>query len=258
MLTAVSEDKVQVEAISAPEGPSYSCPECGAPVTLCKGPVRIAHFKHKIDKGCKFGQGESEEHRRAKLQIWQALKVHPSVRRCEIEKAIILKDPPGHVRPDVRAVFSRGKPGSEINTFVAIEVQRSKLTIEDISRRTSAYHKQKVAVLWLLLWTAFMKNMKKRTDGKYRSNELDRWLHAAYLGRVYLWKDGESVQPVHFEISQNDLGRSHRALRNVRLGKEVLISDLVKKTLKESKVGEHQVPERTIFMDTLGPWWKGA
>lgn len=245
MLTAFTLDCVQIEAAHANGTDSFICPECHAQVVLHRGPVRIAHFKHKVDKGCAFGKGETEEHRSAKLGIYNALKANPSVTKCAIEKRIDIKTSSGHVRPDVRAIFH----GQHKKIRVAIEIQRSNVPIGELARRTSAYHELGVAVAWLLLWSAFEKKMQDRDDGRYRSSEMERWIHAAYYQRLYCWKEGALLQPVHFESCQNDAGYTYRSLRNVTLGKVVSILDLTQRKGGPWSVGVHAIPERTILVE---------
>jgi competence CoiA-like predicted nuclease len=48
----------------------FQCPECMGPLTLKAGDVKIAHFAHKTDTGCRHGVGETEWHRTAK--VWTA------------------------------------------------------------------------------------------------------------------------------------------------------------------------------------------
>src|ERR1035437_3142462 len=148
----------------------FSCPECGDPVILKSGKSRVNYFAHKNPLACKFAGGESEAHENCKMQIFAALKQHPAVSNAALEHPI------GTNRPDVSA---------EINGVqVAIEVQLSSLSIETIMQRTIDYYRAGIHVLWLLQWTP-------KLDGKrYTPRLWEKWVHAAYFGRVYYWIEG--------------------------------------------------------------------
>jgi competence protein CoiA len=78
---------------------------------------------------------------------------------------------------------------------VAIEVQISSLSLETIMRRTIAYHQKGIYVLWLLQWSL------KLDGGRYTPKLWERWIHAAYFGRVYYWIEGLQVVSYAFEPS---------------------------------------------------------
>ena len=92
----------------------FLCLECNEEVILKTGRSRVNHFAHANPIACKFSEGESEAHRRCKLEIYLALQKQAGV------SSIALERPFGNVRPDVSAVI-RGVP-------VAIEVQISSLS----------------------------------------------------------------------------------------------------------------------------------
>src|ERR1044071_9020644 len=117
----------------------FLCIDCNEEVILKAGRTKVNHFAHANPIACKFAEGESEEHRRCKMEIYEALKQLPHVRD------VILENPLGEVRPDVSA-YINGVP-------VAIEVQISSLSIETIMRRTIDYFRKGIYVLWLLQWT---------------------------------------------------------------------------------------------------------
>lgn len=103
----------------------FRCLECNEEVILKMGRSRVNHFAHANPIACKFAEGESETHRRCKLEIYLALQKEAVVSNLALER------PFGNVRPDVSAVI-RGVP-------VAIEVQISSLSQDTIMRRTIEY-----------------------------------------------------------------------------------------------------------------------
>ncbi len=78
----------------------FLCLECNKEVTLKSGKVRLNHFAHAIPLGCKFAEGESEAHRRCKMEIFEALRREPNVRDVTLEHCV------GNVRADVSARIS--------------------------------------------------------------------------------------------------------------------------------------------------------
>lgn len=178
-----AESKITRELLLANEanasrGP-FLCPECNEEVILKSGRVRVNHFAHANPLACKFATGESEEHRRCKMDIYQALLRQPGVSDVALEKRM------GIVRPDVSAIINGVK--------VAIEVQISSLSLEAIAHRTREYGLKDVYVLWLPQWTPYL-------DGeRYRPTAWEKWIHAAYFGRVYYWVKGLEVACYRFD-----------------------------------------------------------
>jgi competence protein CoiA len=169
-VTAYSESKA-----SAP----FFCLVCGDEVVLKTGRHRVNHFAHVKPLACRYAENESEAHRQCKMEIYEALLRHPSVRNVALER------PLENVRPDVSADIN-GVP-------VAIEVQISSLSPETIQRRTIEYARDGIYVLWLLQWTP------KLDARRYTPRLWEKWVHAAYFGRVYYWTHGLNVVSYHFD-----------------------------------------------------------
>lgn len=180
MLTAIREQdgqKVGAWEVDKKERP-FLCACCHEMVTLRKGATRAPHFAHQPPVTCEYGTGESEEHRRAKIAIYESLICHPLVTKCEIERNL------GTVRPDVSAYIG-GVP-------VAIEIQLSNLSLNKIIYRTAEYARKGIYLLWLPVYKAEL------NQELYSPRPWERWLHAAYFGRVYYWLEGLTIRPVHF------------------------------------------------------------
>jgi len=161
------------------DGPFF-CPACRRSVILKKGRVKIPHFAHTADTPCSFtGQGESEEHRLAKMTMYQELLKVPGVSDVRLERVL------HEVRPDVSFL--------EHGSLVAIEVQISSLSPDDVERRTTAYAKQDIAVLWTppLSMSPF--------EERYAPRDWERYLHGLYYGQVLYWSHALVLQPVAFE-----------------------------------------------------------
>ena len=157
----------------------FSCPECGDPVILKSGKSRVNYFARENPLACQYAENESDAHRRCKMEIYQALLQQPSVRNVALERALET------VRPDV---------STEINGVpVAIEVQISSLSPETIAYRTMEYARKGIYVLWLLQWTP------KLDAKRYAPRQWEKWVHAAYFGRVYYWVQGLTAVSYHFD-----------------------------------------------------------
>jgi competence protein CoiA len=113
------------------------------------------------------------------MDIFQTLQKEPHVRNVALER------PLGTNRPDVSA-YINGVP-------VAIEVQISSLSLETIQQRTIEYAHKGIYVLWLLQWTPAL------DARRYTPRLWEKWIHAAYFGRVYYWIEGLTVASYHFD-----------------------------------------------------------
>lgn len=159
----------------------FVCADCNEEVILKAGRRSVNHFAHANPIACKFAEGESDTHRQCKMEIYEALLRAPNVRNAALER------PLGLVRPDVSA-YINGVP-------VAIEVQISSLSLETIQRRTIEYGRNGIYVLWLLQWTPELEGKR------YAPRLWEKWIHAAYFGRVYYWTSGLSVVSYHFDAN---------------------------------------------------------
>jgi competence protein CoiA len=163
---------------SKSNGPFF-CLQCGDEVILKRVRGRVDHFAHANPLACWNSENESDTHRRCKMEIFEALKGEPSV------SDVVLERPLGSVRPDVSAIIN--------GTAVAIELQISSLSTEKILSRTIEYFRRGIAVLWLLQWTP------KLDAPRYAPTMWEKWIHAAYFGRVYYWIGGLTVVSYEFE-----------------------------------------------------------
>lgn len=180
MLRAIQQStnsKVMARAVEKSDGP-FHCPRCGAELNIRKGMVKIHHFAHKPPITCDYGKGESETHRKAKQSLFDALQQAEDVSDVQVEKDW------GTVVSDVYAEI-KGRQ-------VAFEVQISNLTMRQILERTREYASLGIAVLWLPLFDP------RLNKPRYAPRAWEKWLHAAYFGRVYYWLDGLTVIPVRF------------------------------------------------------------
>lgn len=167
----------------------FTCPECHRTLILRKGTVVVHHFAHVPPVNCAYGTGETLEHMRAKIAIFESLCGSSRVSKLDVEKPIVKNGLT--VRPDVRCLVDGAH-------FVGIEFQRSSLDPREVEKRTTLYRQLGVYVLWIVPWP------RKLSDGeRYQPRQLERYLHTLYFGCVYFWRSGKGLVPVRFEKYMN-------------------------------------------------------
>lgn len=245
MLTAIRQvdgQKVGAWEVEKREAP-FVCPCCSEVVTLRRGGIKAPHFAHQPPVTCEYGAGESEEHRRCKMAIYEALVAHPSVTKCEVERDL------GAVRPDVSAYINR--------VPVAVEVQASRLTLERIARRTAEYARRGICVLWLPIYRESLR------AELYGPRPFELWLHEAYGGRVYYWTEGLKIQPVHFRDYYSRVRgrtRDYEKLSSKKVpidGRAVLLTEDFAPFEREAWArGFLHGPPSKLFVDTQPDWYE--
>ena len=223
------------------DGP-FSCPFCIEETILKKWTMKVHHFAHKPPITCEYGGGESERHRECKLTIYDGLRHHQRFLDVEIERSL------GTVRPDVSG-FMGGVP-------FAIEVQISALTMEQIVSRTSEYAKKGIYVLWLALYQAALE------ESRYSPRVWEKWVHAAYFGRVYYWVRGLEVIPYHFGeyiefVESCGYKKLFKRFRVPKPGRAVSLagSFIPRHRAVEWRSRKLVIPESRLLIDTQPIWW---
>jgi competence CoiA-like predicted nuclease len=158
-------EAVLAEEVELADDPFY-CPAYRDQLVLKKGRKVVAHFAHRPDTECEYtNEGESEEHRLTKLEIYWALLHVPGVTNVRLERYL------RQVRPDVSFVVN--------GQLVAIEIQLSLLSCEKIEWRTKAYARKNIAVLWMPSFSMEL------FEERYAPKDWERYLHLMYYGKVY-------------------------------------------------------------------------
>lgn len=233
----------------------FICPSCGKEVILHKGNIKIHHFQHKPPVTCSRGEGESQLHYMIKLAIYDSLKLETNVTDVEVEKDF------GIATADVFARID-GIP-------VAIEVQRSKLSVQSITSRTANYNRLNIAVLWVAL------PFSELATKKYSPSAWEKWVHAANYGRVYYWQSGQILRAVHFgehklhvqssswfesggeERSSGGYYRRSKRYRTPAFGRDVEISKRFQLKYRSAPYaqGTIVVPSCRLYLDSQAKWW---
>lgn len=250
MLCAIRQsDKATVMAHSQAKADApFVCPICADTVVLRKGTVRIHHFAHKPPVTCTYGAGETESHRRCKTAIYEGLLQESNVKKAQLERYLET------VRPDVSAWIS-GIP-------VAIEVQISALSLETVIHRTQEYTKKGIYLLWIAQRDSAL------DSGCYSPRAWERWLHAAYLGRIYYWTEGLSVVSYHMapytiyvegrewyssegeEMSAGGFKRISKRYKTPVRGRTLDIAKDFRRADQDEWSSSHlTIPRRKIFID---------
>jgi competence protein CoiA len=200
------------------------------------GKNKVSHFAHANPIACKFTEGESDMHRRCKLEIYLALLKAPGVRNVALEQAM------DEVRPDVYA---------EINgVTVAIEVQISSLSLDTILRRTIDYYRKGISVLWLLPWTP------KLDAPRYTPKIWEKWIHTAYYGRVYYWVEGLKVVSYRFDPHHRSIPKSTWYSEDGKKMKAGGYSVRSKRHRTAVRGSTHNIA--TDFAPKQRYWWEGG
>lgn len=185
MLTAKDGIGIVYNAWSAEKTQApFFCKCCNSEVTLKKGHIRVHHFAHKPPCSCPYGKGESEIHSRAKKNIYESIKKENNCSICELEF------PLNQNRPDIYIEI--------YNCKIAIELQKTRLTVEEVIRRTKLYALDNIHVLWILPQMDI--TTPHPTEDAYKVTEFHKLLHLMYFGRLYVWTGKEALIDVyHFE-----------------------------------------------------------
>lgn len=223
------------------DGP-FSCPHCVDQTILKKGTMKVHHFAHKPPVTCEYGTGETDRHRECKLAVYKTLRRHRRFRNVEIERGM------GTVRPDVSGFMDQ--------IPFAIEVQISALTIDKIVYRTSEYAKKGIYVLWLALYEATLE------EKRYSPRAWERWVHAAYFGRVYYWVQGLEVIPYHLGeciefVESCGYKKLFKRFRVPHRGKTINLAEnfVPRHRTDEWRSRRLVVPESRLLIDTQRVWW---
>ena len=257
MLCAIrTEDELKVMANKSEKvhGP-FQCPACKYALVLRKGNIKVHHFAHKTKGYCQRGEGESETHKKCKESIYNALSQYDHITDLDLEVDL------GTVIADVFCVIQ--------NVPVAIEIQRSNLSVNKITERTSAYEKLGIYVLWLALF-----NKARFAKDHFSPSAWEKWCHATYFGRVYYWVEELTITPVHFlpyehyveqsswygeggeERHAGGYYKTSKRYKTLSLGTRLNLATDFKSSYKRAwSGGTVYIPGCRIYNDKRKKWW---
>jgi Competence protein CoiA-like family len=172
MLVALIEGN-RITAAAAQRGGAFHCPSCNKTLVLKKGRVVIHHFAHKPPILCDWARGETLAHLEAKSIVHAALAARGV--RAELEFSV--ETLPGDRRADVMAWSPKGQ-------IIAIELQHTSISAEEIAERAFAYARAGAAQMWIaFLAPSVWKEALDKGDGT--------WLVRRFAPKQFeLWIDG--------------------------------------------------------------------
>jgi hypothetical protein len=164
-------NNIRITAADAQRGGAFHCPSCNKLLVLKKGRIVIHHFAHKPPLDCHWARGETLAHLEAKRIVHAALTARGV--RAELEYS--LETLPGDRRADVMAWSPSGR-------MIAIELQHTSISAEEIAERAFAYARAGAAQMWIAFLPASVwKEALDKGDGtyiarRYAPRQFERWI----------------------------------------------------------------------------------
>jgi competence CoiA-like predicted nuclease len=173
MLSALNRYNQWVTGVDIkPTGGPFSCPNCGEQVFFRMPKDRVWHFYHQSHQRCGYENEESPIHYDCKVKMYRSLCMHPKVSYCMPEYTIRKR------RADIYAVIN--------NYPVAIEIQNSDISRQEIQAKFEVYTAASVSCLYLLPHSL--------PQGDLQAVEWKRYLHAMYMQNLYYWSPSGILQ----------------------------------------------------------------
>jgi hypothetical protein len=180
MLVALCEGN-RISAAEAQRSGAFHCPSCNKPLVLKKGRVVIHHFAHKPPIQCDWARGETLAHLEAKQIVHHALTARGV--RAELEFSV--ETLPGDRRADVMAWSPKGQ-------MIAIELQHTSISADEIAERAFAYARAGAAQVWIsFLPGSVWKEALDKGDGnwlvrRYAPRQFELWIEGL-TGKAGMW-----------------------------------------------------------------------
>lgn len=180
----------RIIARGAQPSKDYKCPGCEARVVLKNGRIVIAHFAHYPNTPyCSYSAGETLEHLNAKDYFYEQLN---KVIGIEADIEVPIHDPSGNRRVDVgvqlpsRTIkFPDGRQRTVPGEQIAVEIQHTNISIEEIERRALHYAHLGITQLWISL-----RNHLDFRHGGFRPFE--DYIYKFMLGEIWLCSPGNT------------------------------------------------------------------
>ena len=241
MLTALiesTEEKVIAPYTSKDLKP-FICQVCRERVILKKGSLVVHHFAHEAKTNCHASAGMSIKHLSTQLEIFEHLQKDSRVDKLELERVL------DGCRPDISFRVDH-------KHYVAVEVQISNLSVDDLFRRTEQYGRKGIAVIWIL----------PMRDGlsfpEVRVTAMEKWLTELAFGHAFYYQSAARVVPVQFKQVYSEVpltsfgGGYRRALKDYRspvvgISKD-LVGDFFTKPRKEAFMRQFRFPNCSLWV----------
>lgn len=180
------------------EDAPFICRGCLSDAVLRKCTEKCDHFAHHSRTSPAIVSGETALHQGCLQEILDALRARFPAGNWEKNRKINVNKEKGfdEVVPDIS-----GRLGGKTDQPLVIEAQVSFLSIPQIIKRSEAYKKRGIPILWII-------PLKEDLGDKpFRPRLYERYLHTMYFGRVYYWRRGFGTQllPVHYGIAVREI-----------------------------------------------------
>ena len=190
MLVAKSETEPYIEAAVAERGASYACRGCHESVIYKRGRIRIPYFAHYPGSACAYGASMSLEHMEAQEVLAKGIRSRGAHATLEV--------PMESLAGDDRRIDVLAWPPAKPDARIAIEVQKSDITVELIDARTQSYLAEGIAPLWVRLYDfskwSNPRLLKLRNSiwvNRHYARVWERWAYQ-YLGRKLWFMDSKT------------------------------------------------------------------
>ncbi|HEY4399641.1 MAG TPA: competence protein CoiA family protein [Lactobacillaceae bacterium] len=176
----------------------YTCPGCGATVTLKRGQIMQAHFAHGAGSECaQFSEAETADHLQGKLALAQLFAAKGSI---QIEAVLGQTQQ----RPDILLTRHDG-------SRCAIEYQCSPISVQKLQARTDGYLRQNVDVVWVIGQPYLIKKLQQATLMKFLQRG-QVWFYDVRQAKFSRWR----------AFYKPDFGQIRFEKRDIQLEKAVL------------------------------------
>ncbi|WP_426432590.1 competence protein CoiA [Staphylococcus xylosus] len=274
MFYAKDGNGVLITAHNANNNCDYKCPHCQNKVILKKGLMKTAHFAH-IYKSSNFcNKGETYEHYMFKYELAQQLN--------KLDYYVVIE-------PYIYQCYQY--PDLIINNKIAIEIQFSNITIDNIKKRSNALASIGFDVIWIIGKLKYNKrtkililNKSERTYINLKRRQLFSWHSDTFLlyrykivqfigGNRYIAireqlsykqftyyfnKNDSPMLPCHFKLTKSSIKQYIMYCRRQRTVREPSLSVIYNLQLEESWVCENlgMVYPEQIFIQSHPIYWQ--
>lgn len=165
----------------------FYCPQCKEKVLLKVGDVKIPHFSHRNETSCRslFAEGESALHLTGKQQLYGFLTGMENM-TVQLEPYF----PHLKQRPDLFV--------STKDEAIPIEFQCSRITTEEIVRRTKGYLGAQMSPVWILQTPKKLKQLPQGISLYSLSRFEENFLQFAYTNRNFILTYDAYSQKFHY------------------------------------------------------------
>ena len=228
MIFSISKSKKQ--KISAKDAHQKNipcvCPECYDDLipVLNKS---IYHFEHVNNISCpKYYKNNKYEN--MKMELFKSLTRSTLCSDIEMDKFIV------NTVFDL-SFYKKGK-------MILINLVKPTTVKIDMIKCISGCYGFDIPIIWL---NHYKESIDKET---YNPTEIEKWLQTSCYGRVYYWKSGIKVTPVHFEYN----GLSVKPIKNKDIS---LTTGFGTQSIKFYKFNPEEFPNRIVYIDIRKYWW---